>query len=393
MARGVREVLKMIGRNPQFVAFGQFRFAPEEGLWRDDTPVPMPPRAIGVLAALLAAPGSIVSKQQLMDAVWPGTFVTESSLLEAIGLVRDALGDDRRNPTYIQTVHRRGYRFIAAVAPAITARPASESWNSDKSEAPAQLDPPDAFEPVEPFFSGPQWRPIVLACATYALTTVCVAIVFAIFGQRPVERRADVTRHPASAAVADPSAARSWPSWTPEGIEIAFAFSKAGPFNTAGAWDAFPTSVSPDGQLLVYAATHPMSGADIWLLDRRTRARRALVRSWSDETFARFAPDGQSIAFMSNISGRWEVYVQSLTGSMPVRVSSGGGLWPSWSTEGATLYFTANDATMAALIETRPALSAKTPVIAEQGGIRAHGRADLRVVLDWFAELARVRPS
>ena len=52
-----------------------------------------------------------------MDAVWPGTFVTESSLLEAIGLLRDALGDDRRQPTYIQTVHRRGYRFIGYVAP------------------------------------------------------------------------------------------------------------------------------------------------------------------------------------------------------------------------------------------------------------------------------------
>ena len=79
-------------------------------------PVPLPPRAIGVLTALLATPGVVVSKQALMDAVWPDTFVTESSLLEAIGLLRDALGDDRKQPTYIQTVHRRGYRFIGPIA-------------------------------------------------------------------------------------------------------------------------------------------------------------------------------------------------------------------------------------------------------------------------------------
>jgi DNA-binding winged helix-turn-helix (wHTH) protein len=357
MARGSPEVLKMIGRNPEFLRFGQFRFTPGDGLWRDGQPVPLPPRAIGVLTALLTTPGCVVSKQQLMDAVWPGTFVTESSLLEAIGLVREALGDDRRNPAYIQTVHRRGYRFIG------------------------RIETPIASAEFPPFFSGPEWRPIVLACATYAMTTVCVAIVFALLGRRPIdsasarqdfselrrdsagaafsregERRADASSVPAARlAVSD-----DWPSWTLEGIEIAFAVSKAGPFHSAGAWHRFPTSVSPDGQLIVFADTHPMSGADIWVLDQRTATRRALVRTWSDETFARFSPDGRSIAYMSNISGRWEVYVQSLSGGSPVRVSANGGAWPSWSTDGVTVYYSA----------------------------RPHGPAELRVVLDWFSELA-----
>ena len=98
------------------MTFGPFQFIPGDGLWRNGAAVPLPPRAIGVLTALLAAPGVVVSKQALMDAVWPGTFVTESSLLEAIGLVREALGDDRRQPTYVQTIHRRGYRFIGEIA-------------------------------------------------------------------------------------------------------------------------------------------------------------------------------------------------------------------------------------------------------------------------------------
>jgi DNA-binding winged helix-turn-helix (wHTH) protein len=161
MARRRPKVLNMIARNPEFhlhvpryggsvSVFGPFRFAPGDGLWRDGRPVAMPPRAVAVLTTLLAAPGSIVSKQELMDAVWPDTFVTESSLLEAVGLVREALGDDRRNPTYIQTVHRRGYRFIASIEPAAprTLEPGTQ--------------PVELLEPVEPVDFSEPLRPILL---------------------------------------------------------------------------------------------------------------------------------------------------------------------------------------------------------------------------------------
>ncbi len=107
----------MNGRNAEIVRFGPFRFVAGDGLWQGTDEVPLPPRALSVLAALVARPGMVRTKQELMDAVWPDTFVTESSLLEAIGLLREALGDDRRQPIYIQTVHRRGYRFIARINP------------------------------------------------------------------------------------------------------------------------------------------------------------------------------------------------------------------------------------------------------------------------------------
>ena len=102
------------------IAFGPFRFEPGNGLWRDETEVPLPPRALGLLEALTAQPGTVVSKQSLIDAVWKDAFVTEASLLEAIRVLREALGDDRLNPVYIQTVHRRGYRFIAPSPPSRT---------------------------------------------------------------------------------------------------------------------------------------------------------------------------------------------------------------------------------------------------------------------------------
>ena len=375
----------MIGRNPEFVAFGSFRFVPGDGLWRHGQPVALPPRALAVLTALLATPGTVVSKQNLMNAAWPGTFVTESSLLEAIGLLRDALGDDRRRPTYIQTVHRRGYRFIAPISTNTL-----EPWNTR------------TLEPPVPFFSGPEWRPIVVACVTYALTTICVAIVFAIFGQERVDRSSQRVSAPRFAIshsgelvyLADSREAIA-PAWTPSGLEIAFAISKAGPFNLRAAWHEFPTSWSPDGTELAFTEYQPLTGADIWVLDRRTRTRRPLVRTVFDESWARFSPDGRWVTYMSNESGRWDVYVQSSSGSgARVRVSSSGGAWPSWSNDGATVYFTAGGNTMASAIRTESGLAAAVARIVQPGGSRGHARADLRIVLDWFSELAsHVRPS
>jgi hypothetical protein len=61
----------MIGRNPEFVAFGPFRFVPGDGLWHHGQPVALPSRALAVLTALLATPGTVVLKQNLMNAAWP----------------------------------------------------------------------------------------------------------------------------------------------------------------------------------------------------------------------------------------------------------------------------------------------------------------------------------
>ena len=316
----------MTGRNSEIHRFGPFRFVAGDGLWRHGEPVALPPRALTVLTALLDKPGVVVSKEELMNAAWPGTFVTDSSLLEAIGLLRDVLGDNPRQPTYIQTVHRRGYRFIGLT---------------------------NAAGEFPPFFSGPEWRPIVAACVTYAITTVCVALVFAVLGPRN-ERRIETVATTTLAI----------PSWTPGGLEIAFAFSKAGPFTLMGTGHQFPTSVSRDGAQLVFTEYHPLTGADIWLFDRRTGARRALVRTMANETWARLSPDGRRIAYMSNLSGRWEVYVQSTAaGDAGTRVSLNGGAWPSWSNDG-TVHFSE----------------------------RTHGRPELRVVLDWFSELASHMP-
>ena len=77
-------------------------------------PVPLAPKPFAVLCTLARSPRMLVTKNALLDAVWGHRFVAESVLKSAISEVRAALGDDPKQPRYIETVSRRGYRFIAA---------------------------------------------------------------------------------------------------------------------------------------------------------------------------------------------------------------------------------------------------------------------------------------
>jgi len=82
----------------------------------DGSPIALAPKPFAVLCALARTPGRLVTKNALLDLVWGHRFVTESVLKTAISEVRAALGDDPRQPRYIETVSRRGYRFMAATA-------------------------------------------------------------------------------------------------------------------------------------------------------------------------------------------------------------------------------------------------------------------------------------
>jgi adenylate cyclase len=73
------------------------------------------PRIIEVLVFLAAHPGEVLSKETILGAVWPGTFVSDDVLTYSISELRKALGDDAKNPRYIQTIARKGYRLIAPV--------------------------------------------------------------------------------------------------------------------------------------------------------------------------------------------------------------------------------------------------------------------------------------
>jgi DNA-binding winged helix-turn-helix (wHTH) protein/predicted ATPase len=99
------------------IAFGQFRLdLANECLWRGTRAISLRPKAFAVLKLLVDNPGLLVTKQRVLDTVWPGTFVGDAVLKDNIRQLREALEDDAGSPTYIETAHRRGYRFIGKLS-------------------------------------------------------------------------------------------------------------------------------------------------------------------------------------------------------------------------------------------------------------------------------------
>src|ERR1700693_1967495 len=94
----------------------------EARLTCDGEPIALAPKPFAVLCALARTPGSLVTKNALLDLVWGHRFVTESVLKQAIRGVRGALADAPNQPRCIETVSRRGYRFIAATIGASSLR-------------------------------------------------------------------------------------------------------------------------------------------------------------------------------------------------------------------------------------------------------------------------------
>lgn len=98
------------------LAFGPFVLDPEAGGLVDGSrEVPLPPKPFETLHYLASRPGRVVSKTELLDSLWAETHVTEDVLVQCVVEIRRALGDHARQPRYIQTVPRRGYRFVGDV--------------------------------------------------------------------------------------------------------------------------------------------------------------------------------------------------------------------------------------------------------------------------------------
>lgn len=97
--------------------FGEFTLDMERrGLFRDGERIHLTSKPLETLIFLVENRGRTVGKQELLDAVWTDTFVTEDVLVQAIREIRRVLGDDKDNPRFIQTVPRQGYRFVGAVS-------------------------------------------------------------------------------------------------------------------------------------------------------------------------------------------------------------------------------------------------------------------------------------
>ena len=133
--------------NNEKIRFGPFELDPKAGELRHGRRrVRLQERPLKMLVALLATPGEVVTREELRARLWPAkVFVDfDNGLNNAVNKLRTALGDSAAKPEYIETVGRRGYRFIGSVAAAET--------------PPVQTSPPRALDPVAAAATRPTAR-------------------------------------------------------------------------------------------------------------------------------------------------------------------------------------------------------------------------------------------
>jgi len=225
-------------------------------------------------------------------------------------------------------------------------------------------------------------------------------------------------------------------AWTPDGKRIAFQSSKEGPPNiywqradgsgelerlTTSEYAHVPMSWSPDGQLLAFIEVNPSTQRDIWIVRMSDRKAQPFLKTRFDESVPRFSPDGRWLAYTSNESGRYEIYVQPYPGpGGKWQISTEGGTEPAWNLNGRELFYRSGDKMMAVDINTQPGFAAGKPRMLFQGpyerspatspnyDVSPDGQrflmlkpadtgesapTQINVVLNWFEELKRRVPT
>ena len=121
---------------PRHFAFGPYRLdTGRRTLLRDGRPVRLMPKDVAVLTVLVGERGEVVTRERLRALVWPDVVVEDCNLARHVATLRQALGDSAESPTYIETIPKVGYRFLAGVC----------TWAGDP--APAEVAPPEVAPP------------------------------------------------------------------------------------------------------------------------------------------------------------------------------------------------------------------------------------------------------
>ncbi|MGB2663038.1 MAG: protein kinase [Candidatus Acidiferrum sp.] len=224
--------------------------------------------------------------------------------------------------------------------------------------------------------------------------------------------------------------------WSPEGKRLAIQSNKNGPLNIylqpadgssgleqliTSDFLQFPTSWSRDGQLLAFGEINPNSGYDIWVLRLSDRKAQPFLQTPFNESVPQFSPDGHWLSYVSDESGRWEIYVQPYPGpGGKWQISTDGGMEPVWNPNGREIFYRKGDKMMAVDISTQPSFSAGKPRILFEGryertpatgpnyDVSPDGQrflmlksseqevaapTQINVVLNWFEELKRRVPA
>ncbi len=252
------------------------------------TTVTLEPKIMQVLVRLASSPLTVVTKEELLESAWHGTFVTEDVLTRAVGELRRIFGDDPARPRVIETIRKKGYRLL--VAPAEAPRRETPTLETPSRREPASAVPA----------SRSKWVPW-LGGAVVVLAVILAAVV--------------LRRTPA------PRRVRIIPVTTFPGNEVRPA-------------------LSPDGTRVAFTWERKGEKASLWvkLVDSATPLR--LTESPGADRYPAWSPDGQMLAFSRVGDGRCELSAVPAIGG-PVRkladCSSREGVKPSWSPDGSSI--------------------------------------------------------
>jgi Tol biopolymer transport system component len=182
-----------------------------------------------------------------------------------------------------------------------------------------------------------------------------------------------------------------------------------------------PMSWSPDGQLLAFIELAPTTGLDISVLRLSDHKARPFLKTRFNESVPAFSPDGHWLAYISDESGRYEVYVQPYPGpGGKLQISTEGGTEPAWNRNGRELFYRSGNKMMAVDIATQPGFAAGKPRMLFEGSYQPTlttiqnydvspdgqrflmlkppeqsetGPTQINVVLNWFEELKQKVPT
>ncbi|MEZ5293752.1 MAG: winged helix-turn-helix domain-containing protein [Vicinamibacterales bacterium] len=309
------------------------------------------PKALEVLRVLVERPGRLVTRDELLDGVWPGVAVTPNALTRVVAQLRRELGDDAGDAKYIETVPTRGYRFIAPVeevpadAPVIPARPVAPPAPADAAPAP-----------------GAPGRRAPWAAAVFAVLAAAVVAAVVLARSRAGDAPAVVAADPVSLApIAGETGDVTAAVFSPDGRWLALVSDRSGedeiyrrdlsaatstPVTADGMRNVHP-SWSPDGSAIAY---HSVIRKGIWVIPAAGGAARQVAAFGSRPAWS---PDGQWIAFQSDElltdlaqpgSRLWMAPADGRGPARPLTTEGdppGGHGAPLWAPDGADVYFMA----------------------------------------------------
>ena len=263
-------------------------------LERSGVPLALEPKAFNLLALMVQRPGHLFSKQEIFDALWPGTAVTDHALTRVVAQLRRVLGDEAREARYVETVPTRGYRWIKeveSVAPAATT--IETPHHSTVVEAFPRSESPRLSGMIAAFALGLVVLSFLMWASRQETTSASIVTATDDKPKWPVQ----VTTH---------SGLDMHPALAPQGDAIAFVSDRSGAFE-------------------IYVRALSGGSADVPLTSDR---QQNLQPAWS--------PDGRFIAYHANRRGG--IWVMPARGGAPKQISPFGAR-PAWSRDGSKIAF------------------------------------------------------